>query len=493
VTIAVAVFWETNICCARAFGRPQRTRARAFVARIARTHARVPRDAGDMAIAVAPSPSAPPRSTRDSGFPALPPRREFSSAGDDHLAAVVEHLERELSRREASERRLARELEAARADIAERDAHIEDVCSQWERSVTQMQAARDEDVARLTERLESAEQVEIPSLRRRIEELETDCLRARASAESKDAKLLEAERQMARVVADCERTVAVNYAELHTVSRRRETLLNDCERRRDDERAALERKMASLLAEKERAFELEREATRINVERVVAGAVAAERIGARAARLDPAATSDRTRDLDVAGMGRSHRGGDRGGDRDGDRDDDRGGASRGDDCGEDATATRISEDGSEAGAAARGAADRFPDEPRAVNASASTERTGRSIGDGDVLGVPGSVSGGVEREGCVDSFRGDFANDSEVLRAAKDSGVSGGTETTEASLRPFRDFRTPNVVSSSNPSPKPRGVPPPLPASARRSRAIPDTYRGPTYVKSALVPPPPPR
>ena len=48
------------------------------------------------------------------------------------------------------------------------------------------------------------------------------------------------------------------------------------------------------------------------------------------------------------------------------------------------------------------------------------------------------------------------------------------------------------------PSPKPRAAPPPLPVPARGAReyeylVTPLADRGPTYVPSALVPPPPPR
>ena len=155
----------------------------------------------DMASAVAPPPSAPPRlaartpdPARFSGAPRATPAHP-APPGDDHLARVVEHLERELSRREASERGLARELDAARADIAERDAQIEDICAQWERSVTQMQAARDEDVRRVSERLAFVEA-------RRFRAARADgavrdaSMRAQASAESLAAKLERAEAEI---------------------------------------------------------------------------------------------------------------------------------------------------------------------------------------------------------------------------------------------------------------------------------------------------------
>ena len=164
-----------------------------------------------MASAVAPPPSAPPRlaartpdPARFSGAPRATPAHP-AHPGDDHLARVVEHLERELSRREASERGLARELDAARADIAERDAQIEDICAQWERSVTQMQAARDEDVRRVSERLAFVERAEVPALRAQMEQCETRLMRAQASAESLAAKLERAEAEVRRLAADGER------------------------------------------------------------------------------------------------------------------------------------------------------------------------------------------------------------------------------------------------------------------------------------------------
>ena len=42
------------------------------------------------------------------------------------------------SRREAAERRLAQELDAAKADVEERDQSIADMCSTWERTVGQL-------------------------------------------------------------------------------------------------------------------------------------------------------------------------------------------------------------------------------------------------------------------------------------------------------------------------------------------------------------------
>jgi hypothetical protein len=175
---------------------------------------------------------------------------------------VVEHLERELSRREASERGLARELDAARADIAERDAQIEDICAQWERSVTQMQAARDEDVRRVSERLAFVERAEVPALRAQMEQCETRLMRAQASAESLAAKLERAEAEVRSLAADGERRDAIAAAEAAAAARESDALARDAERRRETELAALRARFERLLREKEASFDIERERTR---------------------------------------------------------------------------------------------------------------------------------------------------------------------------------------------------------------------------------------
>ena len=252
----------------------------------------------DMASAVAPPPSAPPRlaartpdPARFSGAPRATPAHP-APPGDDHLARVVEHLERELSRREASERGLARELDAARADIAERDAQIEDICAQWERSVTQMQAARDEDVRRVSERLAFVERAEVPALRAQMEQCETRLMRAQASAESLAAKLERAEAEVRSLAADGERRDAIAAAEAAAAARESDALARDAERRRETELAALRARFERVLREKEASFDIERERTRKNVDAVVAGAVADERLrteaiaGARKRALD---------------------------------------------------------------------------------------------------------------------------------------------------------------------------------------------------------------
>ena len=184
---------------------------------------------------------------------------------------MVEHLERELSRREASERGLARELDAARADIAERDAQIEDICAQWERSVTQMQAARDEDVRRVSERLAFVERAEVPALRAQMEQCETRLMRAQASAESLAAKLERAEAEVRSLAADGERRDAIAAAEAAAAARESDALARDAERRRETELAALRARFERVRGRKS-FFDIERERTRKNVDAVVAGA-----------------------------------------------------------------------------------------------------------------------------------------------------------------------------------------------------------------------------
>lgn len=73
------------------------------------------------------------------------------------LAQVVEQLERELSRSESSERRLTQDLDGARTDVEQRDQQIADLCAQWERSVGQLHAAREEEVGQLRHRLRHVE------------------------------------------------------------------------------------------------------------------------------------------------------------------------------------------------------------------------------------------------------------------------------------------------------------------------------------------------
>ena len=51
---------------------------------------------------------------------------------------------------------------SGKAETEVRDQQIADICAQWDRSVTQMQTARDENVAHVTERLRYVEEVEFP-------------------------------------------------------------------------------------------------------------------------------------------------------------------------------------------------------------------------------------------------------------------------------------------------------------------------------------------
>ena len=251
----------------------------------------------DMASAVAPPPSAPPRlaartpdPARFSGAPRATPAHP-APPGDDHLARVVEHLERELSRREASERGLARELDAARADIAERDAQIEDICAQWERSVTQMQAARDEDVRRVSERLAFVERAEVPALRAQMEQCETRLMRAGERGSRSPRSSSARRRRFEASPPAGERRDAIAAAEAAAAARESDALARtpSVAGRLSWRRCA---RFERVLREKEASFDIERERTRKNVDAVVAGAVADERLrteaiaGARKRALD---------------------------------------------------------------------------------------------------------------------------------------------------------------------------------------------------------------
>ena len=432
-----------------------------------------------MASVVAPSPSVPPGFTartpdpaRFSGAP-----RATQTRGDDHLARVVEHLERELSHREASERRLARELESARADIAERDAQIEDVCAQWERSVTQMQAARDEDVRRITERLDFVERTEVPALRAQIEQCQTRCLRAQASAESLAAKLEAAQAEARGLAADCDRRDAVAVAEAAAAARESDALLADAERRRETELAALRKRFERALREKEASFELERTRVRKNVDAVVAGAVADERLRSEATRVprtDGGETNDDDNDAtkhaselanESAGATTAVRGA-----RLVDRDSE---FERGD-------SMRVSEDGpADLVALLREAKETSPEESRAADPSPALapfvptekrdEDRSRSAASTPEDGVEAPV---------VPVSRTNPAPAPEAPRVRNRE---------EGDVFPYAA------------SPKPRAAPPPLPVPAqiktlaREFSVTPATGRGPTRVPSVLVPPPPPR
>ena len=446
-----------------------------------------------MASAVAPPPSAPPRFTARTPDPArfaAAPRAASPAHPDDQLARVVEHLERELSRREASERRLARELDAARADIAERDAQIEDICAQWERSVTQMQAARDEDVHRVAERLDFVERTEVPALRAQLEQCETRCLRAQASAESLAAKLENAEAENQSLAADGERRAAIAVAEAAAAARERDALLRDAERRRETELLAVQKRAERALREKEAFFELERERMRKNVDAVVAGAVANERLRAEAIRGARAALEPGTdrRELLNATLETP-----------------------------DVHSMRVSEDGPAERAALRVSRDRTeapersPEESRASGPGPSPSRasspTKENVSDERVS--PSADDGDTAKEGDVDEVDGVAGVDG--VDGVDESVTATNTVDTVDARRvpsmptapeeaPFEGERFPVTKKNTapRPSPKPRAAPPPLPVPARGAReyeylVTPLADRGPTYVPSALVRPPPPR
>jgi len=442
-----------------------------------------------MASAVAPPPSAPPRlaartpdPARFSGAPRATPAHP-AHPGDDHLARVVEHLERELSRREASERGLARELDAARADIAERDAQIEDICAQWERSVTQMQAARDEDVRRVSERLAFVERAEVPALRAQMEQCETRLMRAQASAESLAAKLERAEAEVRSLAADGERRDAIAAAEAAAAARESDALARDAERRRETELAALRARFERLLREKEASFDIERERTRKNVDAVVAGAVADERLraeaiaGARAALDSEPNRTGRSTETNAlrakAGVDHDVR-------------------------------MRVSEDGPADLASLRA------NEPETrAETSPEESRMCTSIGpspDPTIDELP-KGSGDEARDVSFPSMPTAHASHAASVASATvtvpatvteedSSGSARTTEKTENASFRAEVFPTAPNFSAPRPSPKPRAAPPPLPVPARAAHAhavTPVTDRGPTYVPSALVPPPPPR
>lgn len=194
---------------------------------------------------------------------------------DDPLVPVVEQLERELSKTEASERRLNRELESCKQELHERDAQMEDVCSSWERSVLQMQQSRDEDVSRVTERLEFVEQVEVPQLMRKIEESETDSLRAQARAERFQAELENCRRQAKQLRADDERKLQIAKRETQSQMTNNEMKLKELERRRNVEVQQIMEECNAQLRAMRADFELERDQMRRNVGDALKGAAVA--------------------------------------------------------------------------------------------------------------------------------------------------------------------------------------------------------------------------
>ena len=174
--------------------------------------------------------------------PTPAPRAVRAPTNEERLASVVEHLERELSRRETAERRLAQELAAAKAETEVRDQQIADICAQWERSVTQMQTARDEDVAHVTERLRYVEEVEVPSVRAQLEDAEMRCARAESAREAAEQRIAVAEEDARRVAAERDRRLAAAAADFQRALEERDRRLRELERRSASEAVEAERR-----------------------------------------------------------------------------------------------------------------------------------------------------------------------------------------------------------------------------------------------------------
>ena len=255
---------------------PLPSRARVLLARTsARTHARVSRwQPATMAFAAAPPPLA-------TSFAAMTPNAHANSSPttiDDPLAPVVEHLERELSRRESSERALTRTLEHVKHELAERDVQMEDLCVSWERSISQMQQSRDEDVFRLTERLECLERVELPQAQRLSEVSETNLLRCKAQMESTKVELENATREIEQIGNDCERRVSIANRETQAAVANAALRLKETERRHASDISRLEETFASKLRNLEYQFESETNEMRRTVGQAIKGAAAATRM-----------------------------------------------------------------------------------------------------------------------------------------------------------------------------------------------------------------------
>ena len=203
--------------------------------------------------------------------PTPAPRAVRAPTNEERLASVVEHLERELSRRETAERRLAQELAAAKAETEVRDQQIADICAQWERSVTQMQTARDEDVAHVTERLRYVEEVEVPSVRAQLEDAEmvrARRVRARGgrTAHRRRRGRCQTRRRRAR------RRLAAAAADFQRALEERDRRLRELERRSASEAVEAERRRAFELRDAEQKWDLERQQLRDDLEHVMAGA-----------------------------------------------------------------------------------------------------------------------------------------------------------------------------------------------------------------------------
>lgn len=204
--------------------------------------------------------------------PTPAPRAVRAPTNEERLASVVEHLERELSRRETAERRLAQELAAAKAETEVRDQQIADICAQWERSVTQMQTARDEDVAHVTERLRYVEEVEVPSVRAQLEDAEMRCARAESAREAAEQRIAVAEEDARRVAAERDRRLAAAAADFQRALEERDRRLRELERRSASEAVEAERRRAFELRDAEQKWDLERQQLRDDLEHVMAGA-----------------------------------------------------------------------------------------------------------------------------------------------------------------------------------------------------------------------------
>ena len=253
---------------------------------------------------------------------------------------------------------------------------------------------------------------------------------------------------------------------------------------------AVQKHAERALREKEAFFELERERMRKNVDAVVAGAVANERLRAEAIRGARAALEPGTdrRELLNATLETP-----------------------------DVHSMRVSEDGPAERAALRASRDgteapeRSPEESRASGPGPSPSRasspTKENVSDGRLS--PSADDGDTAKEGDVDEVDGVAGVDG--VDGVDESVTATNTVDTVDARRvpsmptapeeaPFEGERFPVTKKNTapRPSPKPRAAPPPLPVPARGAReyeylVTPLADRGPTYVPSALVPPPPPR
>ena len=364
--------------------------------------------------------------------PTPAPRAVRAPTNEERLASAVEHLERELSRRETAERRLAQELASAKAETEVRDQQIADICAQWERSVTQMQTARDEDVAHVTERLRYVEEVEVPSVRAQLEDAEMRCARANAAREAAEQRLAVAEEDTRRVAAERDRRLAAAAADFQRALEERDRRLRELERKRAADAVEAERRRTFELRDAEQKWDLERQQLRDDLEHVMAGA----------ARFVRGEVLHKHRMANLPA--------------------------------EVAAATSVDEDAirrilrrrstkGEGGAPA----------PASASASASASAP---------------VSPGTRAQGAVQGAEGGTAN---ANANASPQHPPQHPPQPQQPPQPQRPPQPPPVVASApSPKPEPRAAPPPVPTSAH---ATPATERRPVYVPGeSLVPPPPP-